>query len=82
MQPPSQELVVRDLHENTWTFRHIYRGECCFDYLPSSVSNLIRTTIIMNIVPKENWRSVGFVAISHNMISTRFCIICVSIIIF
>ncbi|KAM6544387.1 hypothetical protein CsatB_008834 [Cannabis sativa] len=27
MQPPNQELVVRDLHENTWTFRHIYRGQ-------------------------------------------------------
>lgn len=27
MQPPTQELVVRDLHDNTWTFRHIYRGK-------------------------------------------------------
>lgn len=27
MQPPFQELVVKDLHENTWTFRHIYRGQ-------------------------------------------------------
>ncbi|MBA0691551.1 hypothetical protein Goari_009173, partial [Gossypium aridum] len=27
MQPPSQELVMRDIHDNTWTFRHIYRGE-------------------------------------------------------
>ncbi|EOY14976.1 Transcriptional factor B3 family protein / auxin-responsive factor AUX/IAA-related [Theobroma cacao] len=27
MQPPTQELVVRDLHDNTWTFRHIYRGQ-------------------------------------------------------
>ncbi|XP_019432536.1 PREDICTED: auxin response factor 5-like [Lupinus angustifolius] len=27
MQPPSQELVVRDLHDHTWTFRHIYRGQ-------------------------------------------------------
>ncbi|MBA0731893.1 hypothetical protein Gogos_016014 [Gossypium gossypioides] len=27
MQPPAQELVARDLHENTWTFRHIYRGQ-------------------------------------------------------
>lgn len=27
MQPPMQELVVQDLHDNTWTFRHIYRGE-------------------------------------------------------
>ncbi|KAJ7966848.1 Auxin response factor [Quillaja saponaria] len=26
IQPPTQELVVRDLHDNTWTFRHIYRG--------------------------------------------------------
>ncbi|KAM7259027.1 hypothetical protein ACFE04_014768 [Oxalis oulophora] len=27
MQPPTQELVIRDLHDNTWTFRHIYRGQ-------------------------------------------------------
>ncbi|PPS01450.1 hypothetical protein GOBAR_AA19208 [Gossypium barbadense] len=27
MQPPAQELVARDLHENPWTFRHIYRGQ-------------------------------------------------------
>ncbi|XP_044481309.1 auxin response factor 19-like [Mangifera indica] len=26
MQPPAQEIVARDLHETTWTFRHIYRG--------------------------------------------------------
>ncbi|KAG2667948.1 hypothetical protein I3843_15G133400 [Carya illinoinensis] len=25
MQPPAQELVARDLHDNLWTFRHIYR---------------------------------------------------------
>ncbi|GAB2293876.1 hypothetical protein Dimus_028087 [Dionaea muscipula] len=27
MQPPTQELVVKGLHDNTWTFRHIYRGQ-------------------------------------------------------
>ncbi|CAA6671181.1 unnamed protein product [Spirodela intermedia] len=27
MQPPAQELQVRDLHDNVWTFRHIYRGQ-------------------------------------------------------
>ncbi|KAM3390252.1 hypothetical protein ACQJBY_012069 [Aegilops geniculata] len=27
MQPPNQELIVRDLHNNMWTFRHIYRGQ-------------------------------------------------------
>ncbi|XP_065036860.1 auxin response factor 11-like [Musa acuminata AAA Group] len=26
MQPPNQELIIRDLHDNLWTFRHIYRG--------------------------------------------------------
>ncbi|XP_039071728.1 auxin response factor 19-like [Hibiscus syriacus] len=27
MQPPCQEIATRDLHENAWTFRHIYRGQ-------------------------------------------------------
>ncbi|KAL7091916.1 hypothetical protein ACP275_12G133100 [Erythranthe tilingii] len=27
MQPPAQELTARDLHDQTWTFRHIYRGQ-------------------------------------------------------
>ncbi|KAH9297778.1 hypothetical protein KI387_029460, partial [Taxus chinensis] len=26
-QPPAQELVARDLHDNEWKFRHIYRGQ-------------------------------------------------------
>lgn len=26
-QPPAQELVARDLHDNEWKFRHIYRGK-------------------------------------------------------
>ncbi|KAL6518158.1 ADP-ribosylation factor [Orobanche minor] len=27
MQPLTQELVVQDLHDNTWTFRHIYQDK-------------------------------------------------------
>ncbi|PHT48366.1 Auxin response factor 19 [Capsicum baccatum] len=27
LQPPAQELVARDLHDNIWTFRHVYRGQ-------------------------------------------------------
>ncbi|XWS73356.1 hypothetical protein CRYUN_Cryun02cG0120800 [Craigia yunnanensis] len=27
MQPPAQELAARDLHDNVWTFHHIYRGQ-------------------------------------------------------
>ncbi|MBA0788107.1 hypothetical protein Gotri_027649, partial [Gossypium trilobum] len=26
-QPPAQELIARDLHDNEWKFRHIFRGE-------------------------------------------------------
>lgn len=25
-QPPTQELVAKDLHGNEWRFRHIFRG--------------------------------------------------------
>ncbi|KAJ8753405.1 hypothetical protein K2173_019804 [Erythroxylum novogranatense] len=25
--PPAQELIARDLHENEWKFRHIFRGQ-------------------------------------------------------
>ncbi|GAB2291562.1 Auxin response factor 19 [Dionaea muscipula] len=27
MQPPAQELGAKDLHGQSWTFRHIYRGQ-------------------------------------------------------
>lgn len=30
MQPPAQELVAKDLHDVSWTFRHIYRGKYLF----------------------------------------------------
>ncbi|KAL6314239.1 hypothetical protein AAG906_012598 [Vitis piasezkii] len=25
-RPPAQELIARDLHDNEWKFRHIFRG--------------------------------------------------------
>lgn len=40
MQPPAQELVARDLHDNVWTFRHIYRGRFKF-YLRIQMRNSI-----------------------------------------
>ena len=27
LQPPCQELQARDIHDNVWTFRHIFRGQ-------------------------------------------------------
>ncbi|KAK4768827.1 hypothetical protein SAY86_026977 [Trapa natans] len=26
LQPPAQELIARDLHDNEWKFRHVFRG--------------------------------------------------------
>lgn len=26
LQPPAQELIAKDLHDNDWKFRHIFRG--------------------------------------------------------
>ncbi|KAF8377853.1 hypothetical protein HHK36_031240 [Tetracentron sinense] len=43
MQPPTQELVVRDLHDNSWTFRHIYRGVDAFILLRQPKRHLLTT---------------------------------------
>lgn len=40
MQPPCQELVAKDIHDNTWTFRHIFRGFILF--LTDSLAFVIR----------------------------------------
>lgn len=42
-QPPAQELIARDLHDNEWKFRHIFRGKyglfrrlfliCCYSVI-------------------------------------------------
>lgn len=31
-QPPTQELVAKDLHGNEWRFRHIFRGDYLMDF--------------------------------------------------
>ncbi|KAK6944705.1 B3 DNA binding domain [Dillenia turbinata] len=43
MQPPSQELVARDLHDQTWTFKHIYRGQPKRHLLTSGWSVFVST---------------------------------------
>lgn len=31
--PPAQELVARDLHDQEWHFRHIYRGKGAISFV-------------------------------------------------
>ncbi|KAE9610174.1 hypothetical protein Lal_00006387 [Lupinus albus] len=37
-QPPTQELVTKDLHGNEWRFKHIFRGQPCRHLLQSGWS--------------------------------------------
>lgn len=50
MQPPTQELVVRDLHDNTWTFRHIYRGKVAvhFNFFFFNISYIRISDLMLN----------------------------------
>ncbi|KAM7255822.1 hypothetical protein ACFE04_011563 [Oxalis oulophora] len=43
MQPPAQELAASDLHNNSWTFRHIYRGQPKRHLLTSGWSVFVST---------------------------------------
>lgn len=43
MQPPAQEIVARDLHDNVWTFRHIYRGKAHSDTILCFQSSIIKS---------------------------------------
>lgn len=69
MQPPTQELVVRDLHENTWTFRHIYRGKAAlniylfFQILVSSLSTTCchRIYVLLKFLIHHIAATTGFV---------------------
>ena len=39
LQPPAQELIARDLHDNEWKFRHIFRGSFLkYAFVQKSVS--------------------------------------------
>ncbi|GMN53562.1 hypothetical protein TIFTF001_022703 [Ficus carica] len=49
MQPPAQELVARDLHDNVWTFRHIYRGIRRANRQPTNLSSSVLSSDSMHI---------------------------------
>ncbi|GLT86765.1 hypothetical protein SLE2022_048840 [Rubroshorea leprosula] len=42
-QPPTQELVARDLHGNEWRFRHIFRGQPRRHLLQSGWSHFVNS---------------------------------------
>lgn len=44
-QPPAQELIARDLHDNEWKFRHIFRGGC--EFVQNSVLYLLSLLFII-----------------------------------
>lgn len=46
MQPPAQELVAKDLHGVSWTFRHIYRGNVSLLSQSYDIYSLCITVVI------------------------------------
>ena len=46
-QPPTQELVAKDLHANEWRFKHIFRGNCSL--IVFSPSRLLSYSIVYSI---------------------------------
>ncbi|CAN1323123.1 Auxin response factor 5, partial [Linum perenne] len=64
MQPPSQELIVRDLHDNAWTFRHIYRGFHLsgFLYLNSRLLSSLTRKLFIGLAgqPKRHLLTTGW----------------------
>jgi hypothetical protein len=53
MQPPAQELQARDIHDNVWTFRHIFRGgeNIALSLLPNGSSRTL--LVFMQVFPHE-----------------------------
>lgn len=50
-QPPTQELVAKDLHGNEWHFRHIFRGIIKFNW-PYLSTCLMKVSIVVSF---DNW---------------------------
>ena len=76
-QPPTQELVVRDLHENTWTFRHIYRGKALICLSLYYIQLLLSSVVCILRAAKEaspNNR-MEFVCWLKETESWRFCFV-------
>ena len=53
MQPPAQELQARDIHDNVWTFRHIFRGgeNIALSLLQMAVGRTL--LVFMQVFPNE-----------------------------
>ena len=63
-QPPTQELVAKDLHGVEWRFRHIFRGDRStsllfdFDHIPRTCSPLCSFACMKEL---QTWCQLLFV---------------------
>lgn len=57
-QPPTQELVAKDLHGNEWRFRHIFRGNCLVSLSDSVVCSFSSYLLVgLELITGVNSRS-------------------------
>ena len=56
MQPPAQELGAKDLHDASWTFRHIYRGyELLLVFLTNAMYSMLLHTLLSKCIYLKIW---------------------------
>ncbi|KAL0697927.1 hypothetical protein Bca4012_054049 [Brassica carinata] len=75
MQPPAQEIVAKDLHDTTWTFRHIYRDEKSQLMLGIRRANRQTPTLSSSVISSDSMHIGILAAAAHaNANSSPFTI--------
>ncbi|KAF3573323.1 hypothetical protein F2Q69_00061063, partial [Brassica cretica] len=75
MQPAAQEIVAKDLHDTTWTFRHIYRDEKSQLMLGIRRANRQTPTLSSSVISSDSMHIGILAAAAHaNANSSPFTI--------
>ncbi|KAJ8506649.1 hypothetical protein OPV22_007535 [Ensete ventricosum] len=76
-QPPAQELIARDLHDNEWKFRHIFRGQPKRHLLTTgwsvfvSAKRLVAGDSVLFIWNESNQLLIGLLAAAAHAAATN-----------
>nr|ANI70192.1 auxin response factor ARF20 [Salvia miltiorrhiza] len=67
MQPPAQELTAKDLHDQTWTFRHIYRAHAAANNSPFTIFYNPRASPSEFVIPLAKYNKAMYTQVSLGM---------------
>ncbi|CAH8387866.1 unnamed protein product [Eruca vesicaria subsp. sativa] len=73
-QPPAQELIAKDLHDNEWKFRHIFRGRNERNQLLLGIRHASRPqTIVPSSMLSSDSMHIGLLAAAAHAAATNSC---------